>query len=152
MIHEVIVTTMSKSGEVHIAPMGIRFLEKKVVISPFRPSQTLDNILESNIATVNFVDDVRVFAGIVSRYKMDWELSKHNELDVVPNLIIANTVYNLIVSDFEDDEKRPNARQRPHLLRQLLRDGGVLVVDVSFWLRDSNCCKWGELRTREGRD
>ena len=47
MIHEVIVTTMSKSGEVHIAPMGIRFLEKKVVISPFRPSQTLDNILES---------------------------------------------------------------------------------------------------------
>ena len=95
MIHEVIVTTMSKSGEVHIAPMGIRFLEKKVVISPFRPSQTLDNILESNIATVNFVDDVRVFAGIVSRYKRDWELSKHNELDVVPNLIIANTVYNL---------------------------------------------------------
>ena len=108
MIHEVIVTTMSKSGEVHIAPMGIRFLEKKIVISPFRPSQTLDNILESNIATVNFVDDVRVFAGIVSRYKRDWDLSKHNELDVVPNLIIANTVYNLIVSDFEDDEKRPN--------------------------------------------
>ena len=108
MIHEVIVTTMSKSGEVHIAPMGIRFLEKKVVISPFRPSQTLDNILESNIATVNFVDDVRVFAGIVSRYKRDWELSKQNEPDVVPNLVIANTVYNLIVSDFEDDEKRPN--------------------------------------------
>ena len=108
MIHEVIVTTMSKSGEVHIAPMGIRFLEKKVVISPFKPSQTLDNILETKVATVNFIDDVRVFAGIVSRYKRDWELSKQNELDVVPNLVMANTVYNLTVSDFEDDEKRPN--------------------------------------------
>ena len=108
MIHEVIVTTMSKTDGVHIAPMGIRFLEKKVIISPFRPSQTLDNILESNIATINFVDDVRVFAGIVSRYKKEWELSKQDKHDVVPNLVVANTVYNLTVNDFEDDEKRPN--------------------------------------------
>ena len=47
MIHEVIVTTISKSKKVHIAPMGIRFINEQVIISPFKPSQTLDNILNN---------------------------------------------------------------------------------------------------------
>ena len=56
MIHEVIVTTISNEGIVHIAPMGIRFIDKQVVISPFKPSTTLNNITENNIATINFID------------------------------------------------------------------------------------------------
>ena len=48
MIHEVIVTTINKDKKVHIAPMGVKILQsgskKLVQISPFKPSQTLDNI------------------------------------------------------------------------------------------------------------
>ena len=108
MIHEVIVTTISNKGTVHIAPMGIRFIDKQVIISPFKPSTTLNNIIENNIATINFIDDVRVFAGIVSRYKKDWELSARTDLEIVPNLTLTNTFYNVAVNEYQEDDKRPN--------------------------------------------
>ena len=108
MIHEVIVTTISNEGIVHIAPMGIRFIDKQVVISPFKPSITLNNITENNIATINFIDDVRVFAGIVSRHKKDWELSARTDLEIVPNLTLTNTFYNVVVNEYQEDDKRPN--------------------------------------------
>ena len=108
MIHEVIVTTISNKGTVHIAPMGIRFIDKQVIISPFKPSTTLNNIIENNIATINFIDDVRVFAGIVSRYKKDWELSARTNLEIVPNLTLTNTFYNVAVNEYQEDDKRPD--------------------------------------------
>ena len=108
MIHEVIVTTICNEGIVHIAPMGIRFIDKQVVISPFKPSTTLNNITENNIATINFIDDVRVFAGIVSRHKKDWELSARTDLEIVPNLTLTNTFYNVTVNEYQEDDKRPN--------------------------------------------
>ena len=108
MIHEVIVTTISNEDIVHIAPMGIRFIDKQVVISPFKPSTTLNNITENNIATINFIDDVRVFAGIVSRHKKDWELSTRTDLEIVPNLTLTNTFYNVVVNEYQEDDKRPN--------------------------------------------
>ena len=108
MIHEVIITTISNEGIVHIAPMGIRFIDEQVVISPFKPSTTLNNITENNIATINFIDDVRVFAGIVSRHKKDWELSARTDLEIVPNLTLTNTFYNVVVNEYQEDDKRPN--------------------------------------------
>jgi len=108
MIHEVIVTTISNKGIVHIAPMGIRFIDKQVVISQFKPYTTLNNITENNIATINFIDDVRVFAGIVSRHKKDWELSARTDLEIVPNLTLTNTFYNVVVNEYQEDDKRPN--------------------------------------------
>lgn len=63
---EVIVTTVSPAGEVHIAPMGIREEENLVLLQPFRPSKTLDNVLTSGCAVVNYSDDVRIFAGCLT--------------------------------------------------------------------------------------
>jgi uncharacterized protein len=37
-----------------------------IVISPFRPSTTLDHILREKSAVVNYTDDVRVFAGCLT--------------------------------------------------------------------------------------
>ena len=108
MIHEVIVTTVSQKNIVHIAPMGIQLIDDRVIISPFRPSQTLENITKNNLATINFIDDVRVFAGIVTKYKKDWELEDIKDKSVVPRLTLANTHYNVIAKEFKDDEKRPN--------------------------------------------
>ena len=108
MIHEVIVTTVSKENIVHIAPMGIQLIDDRVIISPFRPSQTLENITKNNLATINFTDDVRVFAGIVTKYKKDWELEDIKDKNIVPRLMLANTHYNVIAREFKDDERRPD--------------------------------------------
>ena len=71
MILETIVTTLNADGGVHIAPMGIRVQDDQVVIAPFKPSTTLQNIRRSGHAVINLTDDVRVFAGcLTGRY--DW--------------------------------------------------------------------------------
>lgn len=65
-IWEVIVTTVSPAGAVHIAPMGIREEAGGVLLQPFRPSTTLDNVLATGCAVVNYSDDVRIFAGCLT--------------------------------------------------------------------------------------
>lgn len=65
MIYETIVTTQSAQGDIHIAPFGVQWQEGQVVISPFKPSVTLNNILETGYAVLNLTDDVRVFAAAV---------------------------------------------------------------------------------------
>jgi len=72
-ISETIITTQSLDGEVHITPFGIRQLDEIVVIAPFRPSKTLENILTTKSAVVNFTDDVRVFAGALT-HKLQCEV------------------------------------------------------------------------------
>ena len=41
MIFETIITTQSAEGRVHIAPMGIREENGRVILAPFKPSTTL---------------------------------------------------------------------------------------------------------------
>ena len=72
MIFETIITTRSANGTIHIAPMGIREENGLVILAPFKPSTTLDNVLASGCAVQNFCDDVRVFAGCVTGAKPDW--------------------------------------------------------------------------------
>ena len=106
MIHEVIVTTKSVSGEVHIAPMGIKMSETEVFISPFKPSKTLENLISQKEAVINFVDDVRVFAGIICKIKKDWPLTNLKDIKV-PRLKNANTHYEVLVKNIVDDKTRP---------------------------------------------
>lgn len=71
MIRETIVTTVSASGKIQIAPIGISRRGELYVIAPFRPSSTLTNIEATGSAVINYVDDVRIFAGcLTGRY--DW--------------------------------------------------------------------------------
>ena len=110
MIHEVIVTTINKDKKVHIAPMGVKILQsdskKLVQISPFKPSQTLNNILETKIATVNFIDNVKVFSGIVTGEKKDWELEVLDN-KCAPHLQNTNTHMNVKAIEDHDDPVRP---------------------------------------------
>ena len=75
MIFETVVSTLSPAGEVHLAPMGVRYegegAEAVVVLMPFKPSKTLDNILATRRAVLNLTDDVRVFAGCVTS-RREW--------------------------------------------------------------------------------
>ena len=66
MIFETIVTTLYADGRVHIAPMGVREEDGFIIISPFRPSTSLDNLLREQSGVINYTDDVRVFAGCLT--------------------------------------------------------------------------------------
>ena len=55
---EVIVSCRSAQGVNQIAPMGVVWRgDEEVVIAPFRPSKTLDNILSGGCAVINYCDD-----------------------------------------------------------------------------------------------
>ncbi|MBH44466.1 MAG: tetrahydromethanopterin synthesis protein [Gammaproteobacteria bacterium] len=105
MIHESIVISKS-NGKIHIAPMGIEMNSELVIIKPFKPSTTLENLKNNGIATVNFTDDVRIFAGIVSGFKKNWDIIDNNKFDI-PRLKIANTHLDVKVQKVFDNDLRP---------------------------------------------
>jgi uncharacterized protein len=106
MIQEVIVTTVDQAGLAHIAPMGIRRREELIVISPFRPSTTLDNLLQTRCAAVNYTDDVRVFAGCLTG-RGDWPLFDSHRI-AAPRLADTLAHSELELVDIDEDAVRPN--------------------------------------------
>lgn len=80
MIYETILTTTTAAGQAHIAPFGVREHDGLVIISPFRPSASLDNLLRGQCAVLNLTDDVRVFAGALTG-RRDWPLRRATLID-----------------------------------------------------------------------
>lgn len=80
-IYEVIVTTLSEQGVAHSAPMGItREAQGQITIQPFQPSATYNNLKRHGQCTVNFIDDVRVFAGALTG-RRDWATKKCQQIE-----------------------------------------------------------------------
>ncbi len=108
MIQETIVITQNSSGVAHIAPMGVHLspeAQDEFIILPFRPSTTLNNLLESKTAVINYCDDVRVFAGCLTG-RHDWPLKPAEKINgQVLNCALAHTEVELV--RVEDDETRP---------------------------------------------
>ena len=105
MIQETIVTTQNNSGIAHIAPMGIHINGDEIIILPFRPSATLNNLLESKVAVLNYCDDVRVFAGCLTA-RRDWPLNAAEKINgQVLKCALAHTEVKLV--RIEDDPTRP---------------------------------------------
>jgi hypothetical protein len=124
MIQETIVTTQNSSGVAHIAPMGVHVIARdgvyaasqpgagaaaetqdEFIILPFRPSTTLNNLLESKTAVINYCDDVRVFAGCLTG-RRDWPLKSAEKINgQVLDCALAHTEVELV--RVEDDETRP---------------------------------------------
>lgn len=73
MIFETIIVSTDVDGLPHVTPFGVKYEEDWVVISPFKPSKTLSNILATQSATMNLTDDVRVFAGALTK-RESWKL------------------------------------------------------------------------------
>lgn len=107
MIFESIVVTCDAAGTPHITPLGVRLQDELMVLAPFRPSRTLDNLSATRQATVNFTDDVRVFAGCLTG-RRDWPLARAGAI-ATPRLAGALTHLELEVVRLEDDELRPRA-------------------------------------------
>ncbi|WP_394753341.1 DUF447 domain-containing protein [Crenothrix sp.] len=105
MIQETIVSTQNKNGIVHIAPMGIHISADEFIILPFKPSTTLDNLLETNVAVLNYCTDVRVFAGCLTG-RRDWPVKDAERIDgKVLSCALAHTEVKVL--RIEDDELRP---------------------------------------------
>jgi hypothetical protein len=62
MIIESIVTTVDPDGRVNCAPMGVEWGDEVIVLKPFLDTATYRNVVATESAVVNLVDDARVFA------------------------------------------------------------------------------------------
>ncbi|MDR2876016.1 MAG: DUF447 family protein [Methylobacillus sp.] len=71
MIYETVITTLNSDGTAHIAPFGVRERDGHIIVAPFRPSASLDNMLRARCAVINLTDDVRIFAGALTG-RRDW--------------------------------------------------------------------------------
>lgn len=105
MIQETLVTSHNLAGAVHIAPMGIHCHGDEFIIMPFRPSATLDNIMVTGLAVLNYCDDVRVFAGCLTG-RREWPL-KPAETITGSVLACALAHTELALTHIEEDATRP---------------------------------------------
>ena len=106
MIRESIVTTLGPDGEPHIAPIGVIVEASGLVIAPFRPSATLDNLLARKQAVVNYTDDVRVFAGCITGRKRDWPTRTAERVEgAVLEAALAHEEVALV--EIREDPQRP---------------------------------------------
>ena len=105
MILETIITTVDTDGKAHITPFGIRMQEGLVMISPYKPSVTLDNILATQSAVMNLTDDVRVFAAALTK-RQAWEVIP---ADKIIGVRLANTLAHkeLKLASVKQDDTRP---------------------------------------------
>ena len=114
-INEIILISENADGTPHIAPFGMRERGGLLLIAPFRPSVSLDNLMSGRPATVNTTDDVRVFAGALTGLR-DWSVRKLDGAWVLPSALS----YRLLkLVKVEEDE------QRPHLYFEVEREANL---------------------------
>jgi len=100
-----VVITRSPQGIPHIAPMGMRENEGLVVLAPFRPSATLDNLEATRCVVVNMTDDVSIIAGCLTG-RRDWPTIP---VERVQGTRLANALAHLEceVERIKEDPERP---------------------------------------------
>jgi uncharacterized protein len=108
-IFETIVTVRS-ADRTQVTPLGVRQADSLLELAPFKPSLTLELLMQSRVAVINYTDDVRVFAGcIVGR--RDWPLVAATQIDGV-RLASSLAHEEIELVDFIDDVQRPRLRCR----------------------------------------
>ena len=105
MIFETIITTQDAAGTPHVTPFGVRYEDDLVVISPYKPSTTLDNILAIKCAVMNLTDDVRVFAGALTG-RQPWQLMQASKIKAC-RLADCLAHVELELVELRDDATRP---------------------------------------------
>ena len=105
MIREVIITSRREDGTTHITPMGVHVLEDSLLLAPFKPSTTLNNLLCHGEAVINYTDDVRIYAGSITG-RWQWPTIKADKIET-PRLDNCLAHSEVVVERFEEDEIRP---------------------------------------------
>lgn len=104
-IRESIITTLHDDGNAHIAPMGVHETDRGLMLAPFKPSATLNNLLRDSVATINYPDDVRIFAGCITG-RRDWQTMP---TDVIAGIRLHDCLAHteIKIHTHEDDDLRP---------------------------------------------
>ena len=104
-IRESIITTLHEDGSAHIAPMGVHETDQGLMLAPFKPSATLNNLIREGTATINYPDDVRIFAGCLTG-KRDWATLPAN---VITGIRLQDCLAHteIKIHTHEDHEQRP---------------------------------------------
>ncbi len=110
MIRETLVVTNNDQGIAHIAPMGAQLTtladgSRGVLLQPFRPSTTLENLSHGRYASLNHVDDVRIIAGCLTG-RRDWPLLPAERIPCT-RLAAALTHVEVELEHVDDDAQRP---------------------------------------------
>jgi len=96
MIYETIIISTDLAGKPHVTPFGVRHEgaeeDIRIIISPYKPSTTLDNIVATKHAVMNLTDDVRVFAGALTNRKF-------GELALIKTTAKTNKIKDFRLSD-----------------------------------------------------
>jgi hypothetical protein len=110
MIFETVVTTLGPDGAPHLAPMGVRYQNDDVILMPFKPSATYDNIIRTRYAVLNLTTDVRVFAGCVTGHR-DWPMHATTS---IPGMHLQAALSHVEMQLMEEsaDELRPRLRMK----------------------------------------
>lgn len=105
MIRETLVTTLSPDGRAHLAPMGVQTDGERLVLAPFRPSRSLDNLLRERCAVINYCDDVRVFAGCLTG-RRTWPVCA---TEMIRGFRLQNALGHteVVIETVEEDQTRP---------------------------------------------
>ena len=110
MIFETIITTVDNTSNYHVAPMGIEMIDDEILLKPFKPSQTLENIVKTKKAILNITDDVTVFAGCVTGRNNFEMVPLENKIYYRLKRVLSYSVLSLI--EHNDDETRPKLRMK----------------------------------------
>jgi uncharacterized protein len=150
MIRETIITTQCSEGRIHIAPMGVHNLGDEFLIMPFRPSTTLDNLLASRCAVVNYTDDVRIFAGCLTG-RRQWPLV---DAEQTPGKRLANALAHaeLKLIRIEEDQQRPRLyctvlHEANHALFRGFNRAQSSVLEAAILVSRLNFLPWEKIRT-----
>lgn len=150
MIIETIVTSRAPDGHTHIAPMGIRRRADFLLLAPFRPSQSLDNILRERSAVINYTDDVRVFAGCLTS-RWDWPLSPAEHVNGSRlEQALAHTEVRL--ERIEEDELRPTlvcraVHQQMHAPFPGFNRAQAAVIEAAVLVSRLHILPWEKVET-----
>ena len=105
MIIETIVSTIDKNGKVNFAPFGIKKEKKKIFISPYIPSKTLDNLKLTKCAVINYTNDSRFFVNCIVGEK-NFEKKK---CKMIKNFFLnkCQSYDEVLVEEIIDHQERP---------------------------------------------
>ena len=106
MIFETIISSINNKNVVNFSPFGIRKIKKNIYISPYIPSQTLNNLLETGCAVVNYLNDASLFVDCVVGNKANIKKQKSKKIKgfFLNNCLSYDEVR---VVNFKEDEVRP---------------------------------------------
>ncbi len=150
MIREVIVTSWNTTGRTHIAPMGIHEHGGQFLVLPFKPSTTLENILETGCAVMNYTDDVRIFAGCLTG-RRDWPLRATDRIEG-HRLADALAHVELKLVRHEADEQRPRLYCEPiheasHRLFRGFNRAQCSVLEAAILVSRLHLLPWNKIAT-----